>query len=103
MKQRIIKLSLLTLSLALPFMCSKSGALTDKNISSTISKAQVVSYIETQAKLNPDTNWSVDDFFTVVGEKESYTPAEVKSYQPGKKTPAPGEQAKKLPGVPVIP
>jgi hypothetical protein len=84
-------------------MCSKSQARTDKNISATISKAQVVSYIETQAKLNPDTNWSAQDFFTVVGEKESYTPAEVKSYRPGEKTPGPGEPAKKLPGVPRIP
>ena len=59
-----------------------------------ISKSEAVVYVETQAKLNPDTNWNVADFFTIVGEKSSYTPTELKSYQPAKKKTAPGAEGK---------
>jgi hypothetical protein len=68
----------------------------------TILRNQAVNYIETQAKLDPEKNWNVDDFFIVVGDKDSYTPAEIKLYQPGKKKPAPSAPSGK-PGTPATP
>lgn len=63
----------------------------------TISRAEAVNYIQVQAKLNPDAGWSVNDFDTEFGKKDSYTLAEFKKYQPQSAKPKPS------PGIPVFP
>jgi len=102
MNRKVAK-SLTALSLFVIAAGDVAAANSKKDKQPTISRSEAVNYIQTQAKLNPDVDWSVQDFFAVVGEKNSYTPADLKSYQPGKKLPSPSERQKTLPGVALFP